>query len=218
MSNTSSNRSVEFFETQFQRQIREADYALNPFETVALDYLTGTVLDLGCGLGNLSLEAGRRGHAVVAVDASPAAVARISADAQRQGLAVQAIQADIAGWIIDQPYDTIVAIGLLMFFRRERALELLRAIQEHVNPGGRAIVNVLIEGTTYMGMFQPDSYYLFSPNELEDRFADWRILSSRHQTFSAPGDTRKEFSTVIAEKRLRTSVQLESPIQPNTLT
>ena len=200
MRNMTHNKSVEFFETQFQQQIRKQDYALNPFESLALDYLTGTVLDLGSGLGNLSLEAGRRGHRVVAVDASPAAVARINTDAQRQALSVQAIQADIEKWTIDQPYDTIVAIGLLMFFRRERALELLRAIQERVNPGGRTIVNVLMEGTTYMGMFDADNYCLFPRNELEEQFAGWRILSSCHETFCAPEGTRKEFSTVIAEK------------------
>jgi len=57
-----------------------------------------------------------------------------------------------------------------MFFRRETALKLLTAIQEHVKPGGRAIVNVLIEGTTYLGMFDPDNYCLFRRNELEERF------------------------------------------------
>src|SRR5574341_897592 len=113
------NRSVDFFDAQFQRQIREGEYALNPFETLALEYLKGTVLDLGSGLGNLSLEAGRRGHQVVAGDASPAAVARINADAQREGLQVESIQADVEKWPIDRNYDTIVAIGLLMFFRRD---------------------------------------------------------------------------------------------------
>ncbi len=48
---------------------------------MSLDYLTGTVLDLGSELGNLSLEAGRRGHRVVAIEASPAAVALINSDA-----------------------------------------------------------------------------------------------------------------------------------------
>jgi len=198
------NESVEFFDTQFQRQVRERDYALNPFETLALAYLKGTVLDLGSGLGNLSLEAGRRGHDVVAVDASLAAVSRINVDAQREGLSVQAIQANITSWSIGQTYDTIVAIGLLMFFRREEALDLLRAIQDHVNPGGRAVVNVLIEGTTYLGMFDPENYYLFPRNELEERFAGWKILSSRYETFPGPGETRKEFSTVIAEKPSQT--------------
>jgi tellurite methyltransferase len=193
-------KSVAFFETQFQRQVRDQDYALNPFETLALDYLTGSVLDFGCGLGNLSLEAGRRGHPVVAVDASPTAVARINADALREGLPVEAIQVDLEKWIIDRTYDTIVAIGLLMFFRRPRALKLLRVIQAHVNPGGRAIVNVLIEGTTYMGMFDPQNYCLFRPHELEEQFSGWKILVSRFETFPAPGDTQKDFSTVIAEK------------------
>ena len=197
------NQSVDFFETQFQRQVRDREYALNPFEALALDYLRGSVLDFGSGIGNLSLEAGRRGHRVTAVDASPTAVARINADAAREKIPVRAIAADIGSWVIDAQYDTIVAIGLLMFFRRERALELLRAIQEHVNPGGRAIVNVLVEGTTYMGMFDADNYCLFAPDEIEERFDGWAILASRRQSFPAPEDTRKEFSTVIAEKPSR---------------
>jgi tellurite methyltransferase len=191
-------QSVEFFETQFRRQVQDREYVLNPFETLAIEYLKGEILDLGSGLGNLSLEAGRRGYRVVAVDASPTAVEHINADARREGLSVEAVQVNIENWSIDRPYDTIVAIGLLMFFRREQALDLLRAIQEQVRPGGRAIVNVLIEGTTYMGMFDSNSYYLFARKELEECFSGWTILSSRYDTFPAPGQTLKEFSTVIA--------------------
>jgi len=93
------NKSVQFFETQFQQQDFALNFVLNPFEQLALGYLKGTVLDLGCGLGNLSLEAGRRGHQVVAVDASPTAVARIQRDAQREKITVEAIQADVGGWV-----------------------------------------------------------------------------------------------------------------------
>ncbi len=194
------NNSIKFFESQFQRQVLDQQYALNPFETLALNYLKGEVLDLGCGLGNLSLEAAKQGHRVVAVDASPTAVARIHADATREGLPVQVIRAEIEKWSIDRLYDTIVAIGLLMFFRHETAIKLLQAVQKHVKPGGCAIVNVLIDGTTYMGMFDLDNYCLFQQNELEERFAGWKIVESHNQTFPAPEATRKEFSTVIAEK------------------
>ena len=54
-----TSRSVEFFGQQFDRQIAGGDYALNPFETLILPYLRGRVLDLGCGLGNLSIAAAR---------------------------------------------------------------------------------------------------------------------------------------------------------------
>ena len=198
MGDVTHRQSVEFFETQFRRQVQDREYVLNPFETLAIEVLKGEILDLGSGLGNLSLEAGRRGHRVVAVDASPTAVEHINADARREGLSVEAVQVNIENRSIDRPYDTIVAIGLLMFFRREQALDLLRAIQEHVRPGGRAIVNVLIEGTTYMGMFDSNSYYLFARKELEECFSGWTILASRYDTFPAPGQTLKEFSTVIA--------------------
>lgn len=192
--------SVEFFEKQFQRQVRESDFALNPFEQLALSHVAGSVLDLGCGLGNLSLEAARHGCSVTAVDASPTAIERVRSAALQEQLPLEALQADLGRFTIKQHYDTIIAIGLLMFFRRERALALLRQLGQHVRPGGRAIVNVLVEGTTYLGMFEPDAYYLFGANDLEQAFAGWSLLLARHDSFPAPEGTRKEFATVIAQK------------------
>jgi tellurite methyltransferase len=195
------NQSVAFFDTQFQRQVASRDFALNPFEQATLSHVSGRVLDLGSGLGNLSIEAARRGASVTAVDASSAAIARIKDAAGAERLPIDAQVVDLASsYSIQGDYDTIVAIGLLMFFRRERALALLSDIQRHVVPRGRAIVNVLIEGTTFMGMFEPDNYYLFGRGELEQRFAGWNILLSRQESFEAPGGTQKEFTTLVAEK------------------
>src|SRR5207247_6145428 len=101
------------------------EFDLNPFERLALEYVHGTVLDLGCGLGNLALEAARRGCTVTATDASSTAIARIRAAAQEEHLAVEAFEADLAAFEIARDYDTIVAIGLLMFVRQSRALGLL---------------------------------------------------------------------------------------------
>ncbi|MBE0622400.1 MAG: class I SAM-dependent methyltransferase [Burkholderiales bacterium] len=191
---------VEFFEQQFLRQIRETDFALNPFEKLALPYLAGSVLDLGCGLGNLSLEAARRGCMVTALDASPTAVERLRAAARQEQLRLQPLQADLGNFRIEQDYDTIVAIGLLMFLEKERALTLLSQIVQRVRPSGCAIVNVLVEGTTYLEMFKPGEYYLFGANELEQAFAGWTLLAARRESFPAPEDTRKEFATVVAQK------------------
>jgi tellurite methyltransferase len=79
-------RSIAFFDTQFERQVKERDFALNPFEKLALPYLQGRLLDMGCGLGNLSVEAARRGCSVLALDASPNAIARIQQAATEEAL------------------------------------------------------------------------------------------------------------------------------------
>lgn len=200
------NQSVTFFETQFQRQVSENEFVLNPFEELALDYLQGEVLDLGAGLGNLSLEAGRRGHRVLAVEASPTAVTRINLAAREAGLPVAAIQENIGQWRIDRAYDTIVAIGLLMFFERATALNLLREIQNNVKPGGIAVINTLVKGTTFMDMFDPDNYYLFTTRELEQLFSGWTILKSVEQSFPAAAGTVKKFSTVIAKNNTKSAV------------
>lgn len=193
-------RSIDFFETQFQRQVRERDFSLNPFEKLALEHLQGEVLEFGCGLGNLALEAARRGCAVTAVDAAPSGIGHLQARAAAEGLPVRAFVADFESWHIDRDYDTIVAIGLLMFFPRETALAMLEEIKTRVTPGGIALVNLLTEGTTFLGMFEPGHYCLFGVNELRRAFAGWNILVDRADTFPAPGDTRKLFSTVVARK------------------
>jgi hypothetical protein len=43
------SRSVEFFDSQFKRQVQGGEFELNPFERVALPYLRlrDAVLDLG---------------------------------------------------------------------------------------------------------------------------------------------------------------------------
>jgi tellurite methyltransferase len=80
----SSNRSVEFFDRQFERQIQQTEAALNPFEQAALPHLRGRVLDFGCGLGNLALAAARAGCTVLALDASEVAIPPASRG-QRRG-------------------------------------------------------------------------------------------------------------------------------------
>ena len=194
------SNSLEFFDRQFQRQVEAHDFSLNPFEQLTLEYLEGDVLDLGCGLGNLAIEAAHRGCTVTAIDASPTAIERIRAAATSGHLAIEAIQADLGAFSIKRDYDTIVCIGLLMFFPQSRALALLGEIQNHVRQGGMAIVNVLIQGTTFMGMFTPESYYLFGREELAERFSGWSVELQQFDDFPAPDGTVKRFATIVARK------------------
>jgi tellurite methyltransferase len=195
-----SDASIRFFETQFQRQVREAELALNPFEQQALPYLHGTVLDYGCGLGNLALAAARRGCSVVALDASRAAIEHLRQVAQAEALPITAAEADLRRYELRDEYDAVSCIGLLMFFDCPTAFAQLQQLQSHVRPGGVAVVNVLIEGTTYLDMFDPSGHCLFARDEMLGRFAGWEILRSEYQDYPAANDTTKSFVTVIARK------------------
>jgi tellurite methyltransferase len=196
----SGDRSIEFFDRQFERQINSPDTGLNPFEQSALPYLRGKVLDYGCGLGQLALAAARAGCSVVALDASEVAVGHLRRIAGSERLPIRAEVADLRWHRLTEDFDTVVSIGLLMFFDCAAAERALSEIEAHLRPGGTVIVNVLIEGTTYMEMFDPQGYCLFERDALSRRFAHWQVISSTHGDFAAPGGLNKSFATAIARK------------------
>ncbi len=194
--------SVDFFDNQFAQQVRQKQHALNPFEKLTLPYLAGNVLDFGCGLGNLSIAAAETGCQVLALDASPTAITHLRKVAGERGLPITAIEADLSAYRIEACFDAVVSIGLLMFFNRKTALSQLAQMQASVRPGGVLSVNVLIEGTTFLDMFHPASYYLFGANELEASMTDWEIITASLHNFVAPHATVKRFSTVIARRKV----------------
>lgn len=195
------NASVEFFDRQFRRQVEAGDYALNPFESEALPHLRGRVLDLGCGLGNLALAAAAHGARVTALDASEHAIADLARRADSARLAIDARVADLREWGAQgEHWDAVVCIGLLMFFAPEDARRVLRELCGAVRPGGVAVVNVLVAGTTYLEMFDPSGHCLFERGELGRAFTGWEMLAARDDRFDAPRGRVKRFETVIARK------------------
>lgn len=200
VSHMSGNKSIDFFDRQFRERPSEAALQLNPFEVVVLPYLRGSVLDFGCGMGNLAFAAARRGCAVTALDASPAAIAHIERRAAAEAMPVVARIADLRDYSLSRDFDCIVSIGLLMFFDCPTAFRVLRKLQSRVRPGGLAAINVLIEGTSYLDMFDPSGHCLFAPNEMERRFAGWEVLHSTFEDFEAPRNSIKRFTTIVARK------------------
>ncbi|HUI99089.1 MAG TPA: class I SAM-dependent methyltransferase [Usitatibacter sp.] len=196
-----ANRTIEFFDAQFRRQAAAHELALNPFEDAVLPYLRGKVLDIGCGLGNLALAAAHRGCEVLAVDASPAGIESVAARARTDVAKLRAIVADAREYEPNASFDALVSIGLLMFFDCATAHALLRRWQGWVKPGGVMAVNVLVEGTTYLEMFDPAGHCLWTPDDVEAAFAGWDLLAAADDEFAAPGGTLKRFRTLVARKR-----------------
>jgi tellurite methyltransferase len=192
--------SIAFFDTQFQRQVREGDFALNPFEAAALPYLRGRVLDFGCGLGNLAVAAAEHGCSVVALDASRTAIEHVKRVASDKALSIEAYEAELRNYELREDFDSVVSIGLLMFLDCPAAFHQLSQLQSHVRRDGIAVVNVLIEGTTYLDMFDSRGHCLFARDEMRRRFAGWKLLRHDYQDFGTPNQRLKSFVTVIAQK------------------
>jgi tellurite methyltransferase len=192
--------SLEFFDRQFRRQVEQRDFQLNPFELEVLPHLHGRVLDFGCGLGNLAMAAAAQGCPVLALDASPTAIAALHRRAQAAALPVEAIEADLRHYRIGEDFDCVVSIGLLAFLDCATALRVLSMLQDRVRRGGIIALNTLIAGTSYLDMFGAADYCLFARDELPGRFAGWEILHSGFSDFDAPGQTVKSFVTLIARK------------------
>ena len=200
MDNASANRSVEFFEAQFKRQIASHSFDLNPFEEAILPFVQGRVLDLGCGLGNLSVAAARKGSVVLAIDASASAIEVLNQHACAENLAITAEKRDLASYEMAGQFDTVLCVGLLMFFAPDVANAWLERICTITSSNGIAAINVLIAGTTYLDMFDKSSYTLFEENSLKQTFQDWQIVYSATDEFAAPGGAVKRFCTIVARK------------------
>lgn len=192
--------SIGFFDRQFRRQVAAGDFVLNPFEEAALPRLAGRVLDYGCGLGNLSIAAARRGCTVVALDGSPTAVERIRAVAAAEGLAIDAAVADLRHQAPTGEFDCVVSIGLLAFFDCGTARARLADLQACVRPGGVASINTLVEGTSYLDLFEGGDRCLLPRGELRRAFAGWEVVDEEFRDFPAPGGTLKSFVTLTARK------------------
>ncbi len=195
-----TGNNVDFFDRQFQRQVEQQDFQLNPFELEVLPHLHGRVLDFGCGLGNLAMAAAAQGCSILALDASPAAIAALRLRAQAAILPVEANEADLRHYRIDEDFDCVVSIGLLAFFDCATALRVLSMLQDRVRRGGIIAINTLIEGTNWLDMFGTENCCLFARDELPGRFTGWEILHSEFRDFEVPEQRIKSFITLIARK------------------
>lgn len=101
-----------------------------------------TVLDVGCGTGNYTLELARAGVKATGVDISSGMLARAKAKAVAEGLAVEFIQADAVKLPFpDHCFDAVISVSALEFLPDLAAA--LRECYRVVKPGGRLVVGVI---------------------------------------------------------------------------
>lgn len=57
------------------------------------------------------------------------------------------------------------------------------------------VVNVLLDGTTYMDKFDPNAHCLIPRSFLQVQYSCWQVIPFAYREFAALGDKVKSFAT-----------------------
>lgn len=154
----------------------------------------GRVLDLAAGEGRNAIFLAEKGFDVEAVDISDVALKKARQWAKARGVSIRTSVVDLDTYSIEEErYDVIMNF----YFLRRR---LIPKIKKGLKKGGRVIFETYLLDQRSIGVAGPKNpRYFLRPNELLERFRDFRVLLYREGVFRE-GGRRKAVASLLAEK------------------
>jgi 2-polyprenyl-3-methyl-5-hydroxy-6-metoxy-1,4-benzoquinol methylase len=102
---------------------------------------TGTVLDVGCGVGRWSLRLAARGMTVTGVDHSECMVKHAAERAELEGLTCTFVRADANHLRLDRRFDLILSVTVLQHIvDADQAARAIRNLAAHLAPNGELVL------------------------------------------------------------------------------
>jgi SAM-dependent methyltransferase len=150
-------------------------------ELVDAGLVTGRVLDIGCGTGELTLLLASRGLDATGADASPRAIGIARRKAEERGIAGATFEVgdalDLA--FPDAAFDTVVDSGVFHVFDDGERVRFVESIHRVLAPGGS--YHLVVFSDAQPGVWGPRRV---RRDELDAAFADgWRIQTVEPATF-----------------------------------
>jgi SAM-dependent methyltransferase len=104
----------------------------------------GAVLDVACGYGRHAIELSQRGFKVTGLDLSLPLLIRAADEAQRRGLSVNFVHADMREMTYDSQFDAAYCVLTSFgYFDEETNLRVASSICRALKPGGRFLVDTI---------------------------------------------------------------------------
>jgi len=102
------------------------------------DQVQGTILDAGCGTGDIALFFAGRGHAVVGIDFVDFPIQQANRKARQRGLAAEFICMDALTLTkFDRKFDNVIDSGLFHCFTGDSRTQYVAGLAHVIVPGGK---------------------------------------------------------------------------------
>ncbi len=162
-----------------------------------------SVLDLGSGAGEGSLYLAERNFKVTAVEYAESGIKRMMELAKKKNVKIKSFLGDVTDpKVLAQlgSFDNIISINLLQFLLYTQIDFLISWMQSHTNPGGYNVISAFVarnekekQGIIKDSLKENRPHlirYLFSQNELNERYASWG--PDYHKEFLGPWESHGE--------------------------
>ena len=149
-------------------------------EKAAMDYVSGRVLDVGCGAGRVALHLQQKGHRVTGIDTSPLAVkvSRLRGVKDARVVPLARVSPSLG------TFDTVVMMGnnFGLFGSVPQARRLLKRLHRMMPPDGRIVAETLNPYKTT----NPSHLRCHAFNRSRGRMSGQLRIRVRYQTYISP--------------------------------
>jgi 2-polyprenyl-3-methyl-5-hydroxy-6-metoxy-1,4-benzoquinol methylase len=140
-------------------------------------FISGNILDCGCGTGENTLYLASKGHHVLGIDFAPTAIAHAQKKAQERGVRADFQVADALNLVmLGQTFDTVLDCGLMHTLPDPEIRRYIQSLSEVMVPNGRFILLCFSEAT----IGGPGPLHRFSQADIHGFFqSGWQIEEIR---------------------------------------
>jgi SAM-dependent methyltransferase len=152
-------------------------------------------LDLACGPGRHALAAAARGATVVAVDRDRNVLADGRREADRLGLAIEWVEADL-----ERPWPEFGSFDVVLLFNYlDRAR--MPSVVASVSPGGLLVMETFLEVQRQLGWGPTNQAHLLKPGEISGLVAPLEVVHGR-EAYEPTDDAQwAALASVVAQRR-----------------